>query len=417
MNIFRQLLPLLFFQLYIFSHESSTYEYESYDFSEQVNIDDISRLDKKKSSKKKHKKEHRIEKKPQYVPQVNRLHQEISNGCPEWAVLQINNDLSQFKNKTISRKKLLEVYEKYSDQLRLVKFTISNNKLYINKKFGDDHNILDRIGAFKRAIDKICSVASLPDLVFVMSIHDGLHANDIDTDVPIFLMCKEKHSENYILAPDYESLNERYQVLKDKDITTTSYLWENKFSQLMWRGCAGQHASDESGNIMRRDNLHLFSRVQLCQLSLEYPSMINAKFTVINQGEGDEAVPFLHQYRGQYLEYDYLARFKYQILIDGNVCSYGKSGWRFFSNSVVFLPDSNWTQWYYNDLQPWVHYIPVNENLDDLVDKLQWAMAHDLESKQIAQNGRNFAISHPTAEKDTVYLYYLLCNYAYLNFE
>ena len=90
--------------------------------------------------------------------------------------------------------------------------------------------------------------------------------------------------------------------------------------------------------------------------------------------------------------------------------------WKHFSNSVIFKPDSRWVQWYYAAMEPYVHYIPVNKNLDDLVESLQWALQHDEQAKAIAQNCRDFALTHMTLTHDLVYLYYVIMKYSPLNF-
>ena len=95
---------------------------------------------------------------------------------------------------------------------------------------------------------------------------------------------------------------------------------------------------------------------------------------------------------------------------------YSNSGWRFFINSVVFIPNSGWEQWYYGALEPYVHYIPVECQLEDLVEKISWAKEHDAECKEIAKNAQRFARAHLTRSDHLVYLYYLIERYSQLNF-
>ena len=103
------------------------------------------------------------------------------------------------------------------------------------------------------------------------------------------------------------------------------------------------------------------------------------------------------------------------MLIDGYSCSYTTSGWRLFSGSLIFKEDSNHFQWYYKQLKPFEHYIPVKEGLDDLVERLKWAMTHDDDARKIARQAREFALSHITQEKNRLYLYYALLAYSKLN--
>lgn len=171
--------------------------------------------------------------------------------------------------------------------------------------------------------------------------------------------------------------------LKSEHRPEFAYSWEQKESKLVWRGTPGQNAYDNSTNIMTSTNLHLFSRVKLCELSLAYPTLIDANFTVLYEHTPKNLMGRRKTFKDQ-------LNYKYQMLIHGNASSFSNSGWRFFSDSVVFISDSLWTQWYYNELKPYVHYVPVKRDLEDLVEKILWAKNHDSESRKIAGYFHNF---------------------------
>jgi hypothetical protein len=69
---------------------------------------------------------------------------------------------------------------------------------------------------------------------------------------------------------------------------------------------------------------------------------------------------------------------KYQINIDGTVAAY-RLPYLLVGDSVVLKQDSIYYEHFYNELQPWKHYIPVKSNLSDLLEKLKWAKEHDAE--------------------------------------
>jgi hypothetical protein len=346
-----------------------------------------------------------------YGSERRNLSSKLAQECPQWMSAQINQDLSSCKTNPISIRKINDYYLQKSPEpsYLLVKFTISNNKVYYEKMFG---NILDyRIQSYIQALNKIASFVHLPDMVFLWTVHDALGQ---ETEVPVFIMAKKKGAMNQILLPDYEALREKYQVLKYSDITRYEFPWERKNSQLIWRGSTAQGALDNSCCLLSPHNLHLFSRVHLCELSKKYPHLIDAKFTLFAQG--GETIPSLQQFRGGYVSYEKQLEYKYHLLIDGNCCAYSNSGWKFFANSVIFKPDSQWIQWYYQELKPGVHYIPVEDNLDDLVEKIQWAIVHDSEAKAIAHNARMFALEHLTISDHLCYLYHALLRYSQLQF-
>ena len=50
-------------------------------------------------------------------------------------------------------------------------------------------------------------------------------------------------------------------------------------------------------------------------------------------------------------------------------------------------------QWYYPDLKPWHHFIPIQSDFSDLSDAVQWFAAHDAQARDIAARGRELAVS------------------------
>lgn len=101
-------------------------------------------------------------------------------------------------------------------------------------------------------------------------------------------------------------------------------------------------------------------------------------------------------------------------------------------DSVVLKQDSIYYEHFYNELQPWEHYVPVRADLGDLLEKIQWAREHDeqvstsrlfyrarsfhgfflslhqhvllLQVKKIALAGQQFARSHLMGDK--IFCYY-----------
>lgn len=84
------------------------------------------------------------------------------------------------------------------------------------------------------------------------------------------------------------------------------------------------------------------------------------------------------------------------------------------SGSLLFRVESGASQFFFPDLVPYVHYVPVPlEDLEDeLPRKVRWAMEHDSEAKQIAANARNFAENHLRVEDAQWYLTRALRLYA-----
>lgn len=62
----------------------------------------------------------------------------------------------------------------------------------------------------------------------------------------------------------------------------------------------------------------------------------------------------------------------------------------------VFLVARPWQEYYMHALTPYTHYVPVRENLSDLLAQLDWADAHPTEVAAIAQRAQEYARAHLT---------------------
>ena len=52
------------------------------------------------------------------------------------------------------------------------------------------------------------------------------------------------------------------------------------------------------------------------------------------------------------------------------------------SDSLVMKQDSIYYEYFYRDLLPWQHYIPLRSDLSDVLEQVKWAKEHDEEVRQ-----------------------------------
>jgi hypothetical protein len=176
----------------------------------------------------------------------------------------------------------------------------------------------------------------------------------------------------------------------------------------MWRGAM-------TGGIFTPQNFLNYPRSKAITASLQFPLLINARFVGLVQCEDCAEIERLYpQYFAESMGIAPQIAYKYQLLIDGNSCAYSRAYWQLFSNCVTFKQESPAVQWYYADLKPYVHYIPLQNDLSDLVEKLQWAKDHDREALQISRQAQEFAKEHLSRESVLQYVYLLLKEYAAL---
>ena len=106
---------------------------------------------------------------------------------------------------------------------------------------------------------------------------------------------------------------------------------------------------------------------------------------------------------GRSLSMEEILQNKGIIMIEGNDVSSGLK-WALFSKSVVLTQKPTFTSWAMEELlEPWVHYIPIADDLSDVDEKVQWMIDNDEKANAIANNGHLWMtdmIFHPDAMSD-----------------
>ena len=70
-------------------------------------------------------------------------------------------------------------------------------------------------------------------------------------------------------------------------------------------------------------------------------------------------------------------KYKYILYLDGHVAAF-RMGGELASGSVLFVPESSYSLWFSKYLEPMKHYIPIKDDLSDLVEKTNWCIKNDL---------------------------------------
>jgi hypothetical protein len=95
--------------------------------------------------------------------------------------------------------------------------------------------------------------------------------------------------------------------------------------------------------------------------------------------------------------------YKYILDIDGIAATWDSRAWKLASGSVLFLTESSWKIWYEDLLVPYVNYIPIKEDFNDIDEKFVWCENHQKECIRIAYEGKmlfdkifnfNYIITH-----------------------
>ena len=97
------------------------------------------------------------------------------------------------------------------------------------------------------------------------------------------------------------------------------------------------------------------------------------------------------------------SNYKYILNIDGHVSAFRLSS-ELSMNSVILLVKSPYKMWFSSLLKEYVHYVPVNDNLDNLISQIRWCISNDSKCKTIANNARKFHETYLT--KNGIFDYY-----------
>lgn len=207
--------------------------------------------------------------------------------------------------------------------------------------------------------------------------------------------CRTEEQQNIILIPDFTFDGwatigvYSYKQLIDEIVAKSKEPY--KYDKLFWIGSVETHPS----------------RITLCEMSLK-----DSRIEAIGANWKRETYQIYRtQKADKFVTFQDHTQYKYLIDLQG----YGYSGRLkilLFTGRPLFVAERKWKEYFYDDLKPFVHYIPVKEDLSDLTEKLDWAETHYEEALQIAKNAQEYALSHLTQEKATEKLEEILMNYS-----
>ncbi|XP_014770860.1 protein O-glucosyltransferase 2 [Octopus bimaculoides] len=310
--------------------------------------------------------------------------------CPS-TYKQIDDDLKIWQNAINMEKLAPKIVKRFNQhgQHSICHYKIINNKL--SRKCYGEHTGFSIFSdtPFLSLARKVI----LPDMEFFINLGDWpLSEKSSKQKYPIFSWCGS-HETKDIVMPTYDitesTLGMMTKVTLDiLSVQGNSPPWANKSDLAFWRG---------------RDSRE--ERLNLVMLSKKHPDLVDAMLTNMFFFPKDE------KKYGRIVEpvsfFDFF-KHKYQLNIDGTVAAY-RFPYLLAGSSVVLKQDSHYYEHFYNELTPYVHYIPVKRNLSNLLDQLRWAKEHENEVKNIVENAQNYVLNR-LLPKDIICYHAILIN-------
>jgi hypothetical protein len=234
---------------------------------------------------------------------------------------------------------------------------------------------------------------------------------------PILVSAKNikiPNQERFILSIDRTIMHTKYDFASvglknlraEIDLGFMKYPWESKTEKLLWRG----DITDCKFHLNVFCPKDISHRKKLLNISKKNPDLFDVKIALQNSKLPDYSVDFLS--RTDQVSY------KYQLVVDGMTSTYPAYYYKLYSGSLTFKQESDNVQWFYSFLKPYEHFIPVKNDLSDLVEKINWAKRNDSDAKKIASNAREFVKNHLTEENiENLFAYQINKTAEYLDFK
>ncbi|XP_041061253.1 protein O-glucosyltransferase 1 isoform X4 [Carcharodon carcharias] len=251
-------------------------------------------------------------------------------------------------------------------------------------------------------------IDKLPDMEFVLNVRDYPQVPHWMKPVrPVFSFSKT--SEYYDIMypawtfweggpavwPIYPTGLGRWDLMRmELKVSAEKWPWEKKVSKGFFRG---------SRTSSERDPLILLSR--------EEPSLVDAEYTK-NQAWKSEKDTLGKPPAKEISLVDH-CKYKYLFNFRGVAASF-RFKHLFLCGSLVFHVGNEWLEFFYPQLKPWVHYIPVNQDLSNVRELLQFVKDNDRLAREIAERGRQFILDHLKMDDISCYWKQLLVRYSKL---
>jgi hypothetical protein len=266
-----------------------------------------------------------------------------------------------------------------------------------------------RVEAILHVVRSMTPYAPLPDMEFLVATWDS-YDNPLyleQTFCPVFAICKLKSNHRAVLIPEFRHFDFRHGTIKNVKKESAHLPWSQKVDQAIWRGVT-------SGHNYHLNDWDLKPRSRLVLFSKEHPDLLDAGFTGAFS-ISKEVERKMEEYN-LFVPWVYapsLVSHKYQIAIDGNTFA-SSFWWQLLSNCAVLKSNSDYMEWFYQGLEPNVHYMPFEPDLSDLEKKLRKLMDDPPLAKKIADKGTEFAEAHLSNEALAAFFHKLLTAYAKL---
>jgi hypothetical protein len=223
---------------------------------------------------------------------------------------------------------------------------------------------------------------------FITELGDGGHLDSITYCSSARTAC---------LLPDCDFISsggyEGFRAL----VAANCVAWPARAPTVFWRGSTTGGRRKPPPAHAENDDFTWLPRLDLCRrardskLAVHYDVGITA-IAQIDEPELAERIREARLLRPPVPREAFLGH-KALIVMDGNSNAWSALFCALLTGACVLLVASprGYRQWYYDRLQPWLHYVPVSEDLRDLDRVVCWVLDNDDDARAIGEAGQAFA--------------------------
>ncbi|CAL6334350.1 unnamed protein product [Bathycoccus prasinos] len=139
----------------------------------------------------------------------------------------------------------------------------------------------------------------------------------------------------------------------------------------------------------RRDQMLFTGQVKETEVGYRHGRKVFDELAKINSRIPPD---FVSNSRAPYYSFPEQAKYKFILSLSGAGAWTFYRSYGFLLGSLMFCQDAPQELWYYDQFKPMVHYVPVQEDLSDVKQKLQWARENPTKAAAIAAEGRFLAL-------------------------
>lgn len=192
-----------------------------------------------------------------------------------------------------------------------------------------------------------------------------------------------------VLVPDQHFFRDRGYAETDR-LALEAPQWADRGETIYWRG------QNNSVGLFSLDPEHMdkpwvMQRLRFAMAAREIEG-VDARF-VPGGSHRQEAQCAAAGLMGPRRNWQDWAGDKYALDVDGFSNAWCNFMQRLKLGCCVLKVDSQFgfRQWYYDQIVPFEHFVPVKSDLSDLAEKVDWVRSHDREAREIAEHGQAFA--------------------------